>query len=392
MSNIKCPNCRSLNCFTFYRVSQPVSENILYLSKKAALEASKEDIELVFCKDCGFVFNQLFDPAKLEYNKQYQYTQPPTPHFKDFIQQIAEDLINSYNLHNKQIVEIGCGKGDFLHLLCRLGNNKGVGFDTSYEGPLEVDNGKIKFFRKYINSSTFLKSVPDLICSRQVIEHIPKPAGLLSTIKQTIGNSSKTVVFFETPDFSWILKNTAIWDIYYEHCSYFTQEFLVNLFRTNGFQILRSEKVFGNQYLRLDAKLTLSPDKNISSESLEKIEQEVNNFAIQSKRQFKSLRSKCKNYSAKGPWVIWGGAAKGVTFCNLIGKIAGNALQVVDINPLRQGKFVPITGHPIISPDQLLEIRPHTVLVMNQNYLKEIEKDLKDRWIEAKVVCLDDLK
>lgn len=388
MNKTKCPNCQNLNCLPFYQAIQPVSENVLYPTQKEALESPQGNIELAFCNDCGFVFNILFDPRKVKYDNQYQYTQPSSSYFKDFIHQIAQDLINSYDFHDKQIVEIGCGKGDFLRLLCQLGNNKGTGFDTSYEGPLEVDNGRIKFLREYLNSNTRFQSIPDLICCRQVIEHILQPAELLSTIKQAIKNSSKTVVFFETPNLSWILENTSIWDLYYEHCSYFTKGFLIKLFENNGFQILKAEKIFGEQYLRLDAKLSSSPIDNVPLESLKRTKEKVDNFSFQSKKRLESLRARCKDYSTKGSWVIWGGAAKGVTFCNLINN---PFLQVVDINPIRQGKFIPVTGNLIISPGQLAEIKPHTVLVMNKNYLREIEKDLKGRKINAKVVCVDDL-
>ncbi len=392
MGNIKCPICQSLHCFSFYHVSdQPTSENILYLTQKDALEAPSGDIDMVFCKDCGFVFNRLFYTHKVEYGKQYQYTQPPSLYFEGFIRQLAEDLIDTYDLRYKHIVDIGCGKGDFLRLLCRLGNNKGIGYDTSYDGPLEVDNKQVRFFRQYINNSVFLQPIPDLICCRQVIEHIPQPAKLLSTLRRMIGDVSDTVVFFETPDLSWILQNTVLWDFYYEHCSYFTQVFLVWLFKSNGFQVLKSEKVFGDQYLRIDATLAYSQPENIYLESIEKNEQKVNDFAIQSKRRLEVIRSQCKDYSADGSWVIWGGGAKGVTFCNLISNVVGNALQVVDINPIRQDKFVPVAGNPIVSPEQLTRIRPHTVLIMNRNYLREIEKDLKNRGVDAKVVCVDDL-
>jgi hypothetical protein len=39
-----------------------------------------------------------------------------------------------------------------------------------------------------------------------------------------IGERDDTAVFFETPDAKRVLAEGAFWDIYYEHCSYFSPE------------------------------------------------------------------------------------------------------------------------------------------------------------------------
>ena len=41
------------------------------------------------------------------------------------------DLIRRYDLRGKEVIEIGCGKGEFLSLLCEVGDNRGVGFDPA---------------------------------------------------------------------------------------------------------------------------------------------------------------------------------------------------------------------------------------------------------------------
>ena len=389
--SVNCPNCRNASCHHFYSLhEQPVSENILYINQTDALQAQCGDIELFLCEHCGLVFNWAFEPHKLDYGVKYKYTLPTSTYFEAFINELAEDLIETYNLKHKHIVEIGCGKGAFLNLLCKLGNNSGVGYDTSYDGPLEANNEKINFVREYFSPKA-MKQVPDIICCRQVIEHITNPGDLISTVKSVLSKDTLTTLFFETPDFGWILKNMALWDIYYEHCSYFTEESLIMLFTANGFKILRNEKIFNEQYLRIDARFDLSLYKKTYPKISANIVQTVNKFKVQAKKRLTNIRSKSKDFSKKGSWVIWGGAAKGVTFCNLVKHEIGDKLHVVDINPIRQGKFVPLSGNPIISPDKLVYIKPHTILIMNGNYQKEIEVTLKNLGIMANVICVDDL-
>jgi hypothetical protein len=73
--------------------------------------------------------------------------------------------------------------------------------------------------------------------------------------------------------------------------------------------------------------------------------------------------------------VIWGAGAKGVSFLNMIKQPEG-ILGVVDLNPRKQGKFIPVTAQPIFLPEQLTKFQPDRVLVMNPIYLDEIKSQL----------------
>jgi hypothetical protein len=60
----------------------------------------------------------------------------------------------------------------------------------------------------------------------------------------------------------------------------------------------------------------------------------------------------------------------------------------VDINPHRQGYFMPGTGHPIVGPEQLLEVRPDQVIVMNPIYRKEIGEQLRGLGLEPELLTV----
>jgi hypothetical protein len=51
----------------------------------------------------------------------------------------------------------------------------------------------------------------------------------------------------------------------------------------------------------------------------------------------------------------------------------------VDVDPAKQGKFVPGSGHPILSPAEARRFDPQLVVVCNPNYLEEIRGSLGPR-------------
>lgn len=88
-------------------------------------------------------------------------------------------------------------------------------------------------------------------------------------------------------------------------------------------------------------------------------------------------RSLLKSLSEKDAIFLWGAGAKGVMYANLIDPNAEFISGIVDVNPDKQGGFIPGSGHMVISPDQL----PQTglIVIMNENYTDEIKKQISDR-------------
>ena len=59
----------------------------------------------------------------------YESSQAFSPRFIEYAKELAIRLIDRHGLRGKDIVEIGCGAGDFLALICALGGSRGVGID-----------------------------------------------------------------------------------------------------------------------------------------------------------------------------------------------------------------------------------------------------------------------
>jgi hypothetical protein len=62
--------------------------------------------------------------------------------------------------------------------------------------------------------------------------------------------------------------------------------------------------------------------------------------------------------------------------------------QVVDINPYKQGRFLPGTAHQVIGPQALKEAPPDVVIVMNPVYLPEVGAQLAKMELDPELVAL----
>src|SRR5690606_18580840 len=88
-------------------------------------------LDLALCQECGFLTNVSFDPTLNAYSSAYEETQGFSGVFQDFAQGLAKRWIDAYDIRGKRILEIGCGKGEFLALLCEIGGNEGIGIDPA---------------------------------------------------------------------------------------------------------------------------------------------------------------------------------------------------------------------------------------------------------------------
>jgi DUF971 family protein len=158
-SNYQCPNCGSSDISKVYEAKNvPVHSVLLHSSKEEALQYPKRDIWLGFCQTVGFYIMQLSMQDVHEYSAKYEATQGYSPTFNAFHQRLAENLIERYDLHDKTIIEIGCGQGEFLTLLCELGGNRGIGFDPAYvpERSMAPKTSQVRFVKTFIPKSTVM--------------------------------------------------------------------------------------------------------------------------------------------------------------------------------------------------------------------------------------------
>jgi hypothetical protein len=369
----------------------PVNSVLNLRTRDQAVNFPRGDIALGFCENCGFISNISYDPALLEYSAEYESTQSFSPTYNTFARSQAKQLIERHNLRGKDLLEIGCGNGEFLTLLCELGDNRGLGFDPAYkEGRVEGSRGiQVKFIKDFY-SERYAGHLADFVYCRMTLEHIPNAAEFVSMVRRAIENHPDVIVFFQVPDVTRILQDCAFEDVYYEHCSYFSPGSLARLFRNCGFEVLNLETGYDGQYVMIDARPKIEESLAIlpEEEDLSQLQSLIKDFPNKFQKKISDWRKRLDKSFTNGRKVaLWGSGSKGVTFLTTLG-LTNEIECVVDINPHRQGNYMAGTGHKIVAPDFLNEYKPDAVIVMNAIYKDEIQKDLNRMELDPEILAV----
>lgn len=350
-----------------------ISANVLCATEAEARTAPVGELTILLCKHCGFVFNSTFDKDLVPYGRQYENDQSQSKRFLAHMQDMAFRVRAAANGRPLRVVEVGCGQGQFLKLVmgdCPAAQDRAGGFDPSYVG---ADLPGYQIHRSYFgpDSAKALDFQPNVIVSRHVIEHIHDPLGMLSAVRGALGQARDAKVFFETPSIQWIFENDAFWDLCYEHCSYFTPASLAYAFEVSGFEPQKVETVFGGQYLWVEA-LTSEP-KRAAQEPDDTL---AIRFAKKTAERQKHWRSRLTALAPKGKVAVWGAATKGAMFVQNVDPDRVLVDCLIDINPMKQNQYIPITAHPVVNWQTAIAQGVSTVIVTNPNYLAEIQKTL----------------
>lgn len=387
-TNYTCPACSGKTAAVFFEMDAvPVFCNVLCDSRSEAQAAARADIHLAYCTQCDMIYNVAFDPQKVAYSPAYENSLHYSPRFQDYADKLSDDLIARYDLREKDIVEIGCGQGDFLSLLAKKGSNRAFGFDPSFrpeEAQALSEQTGITIVPE-IYCEKFTEQPADLICCRHVLEHIDQPQDFLASLRRTIGNRHDTTLFFEVPNALYTLKDMGIWDIIYEHCNYFTATSLANLFIRGGFTPLRVDEQYGGQFLSIEARPNQAKEGGFNVPQIDTA-QWVNVFrqAYQEKKE-QWQRRLLDDQANRKATVLWGAGSKGVTFLNTLNLSPQQIEYIVDLNPRKQQRYVVGTGQEIIGPESLTSLDPGEVIIMNPIYRSEIEGMLSKLGVNAEV-------
>lgn len=353
----------------------PLSSLILMDTVDDAVAFPRGGLELVVCPDCAFIFNRQFRPEEVDYTMPYEESQAFSPRFRVFEQELVDHLVNDYELAGKEIFEIGCGKASFLERLCREAGATGLGIDPAFSSDRIGDDVDLVGLREFFDADhTHLTG--DLICSRHTLEHIQPVGEFMRLVGESARRRDGAVIFFEIPDADRILDEGAFWDVYNEHCSYFTLTSLSNLFRSTGFDVLELRKGFDDQYLLIDAVVG-DVDRSVDEEAVRRIVDKATAFGRTTEAEVAEWRRLLTAAAEAGRTsVLWGASSKAVGFLSAVDRDETVA-AAVDINPFKQDKYLPRSGHLVIGPEALRELKPDLVVVMNPIYVPEITETLE---------------
>ena len=382
-----CAVCGSEDSRVFFeQPAVPVQDGVLWPTPEAARSSPVGDIRLAFCGACGFIGNRAYDPTNVRFQPGYDISLHHSPRYRGFIDALAADLVARHGLTEKDVLEIACGNGDFLARVCALGRNRGVGFDPSLT-PETIARGA----REGVTLRA--ESLPqagvggaDLVCCRHVLQSMPAPRDFLRAARRAVPARPGAVYYFEVPDASGIFRDLAVWTIIYETCSYFTPPSLARLFELEGFRVLRTASLLEGEYLGLEASPEGGPPSTKPAESVAELAAHVADF----ERRFEAVRARWTDELSRlrGRRVAaWGAGGRAIAFFNLFADVA-DVPCVVDINPKRQGLYLPRTAQRVVPPEFLREYRPEVVLVTNPTFEREIRESVRGLGLAAELETL----
>lgn len=318
------------------------------------------DLKIVQCSSCGLV--QL-DNEPVSYYREVIRASAFSKEMGEFRQQQFTDFIAKYALKNKKIIEIGCGKGEYLSLMNQQGVN-GFGLEAAQNSVqhcltngLQVQQGYTENEHYSFNHAPF-----DAFFMLNFLEHLPGPIQVLKGIANNLTTDGIGLV--EVPNFDMMLRENLFTEFVTDHLWYFTRDSLQHLLNLSGFEVLECKEIWQAYILSAVVRKRKVLD--------------VTGFQAAHRDLTTQLHAYIDGFSA-GQVAIWGAGHQALTVI-AITQIASKIKYVVDSAPFKQDKLTPTTHLPIVSPDYFFQDdKVAGVIVMAAAYSDEVATIVRKR-------------
>lgn len=338
MEDTRCRSCGSKRLNILSKFSGfPTGAQAFYLTREEALSDRSINLNLLQCTDCSLI----------------QIDAEPVSYYREVItaasigEVAAKSLwsewsffLENYLEPGAKVLEVGAGRGDFVDLLNRWGlEAKGL----EYKPPV---GSEATIYEGYF-PDTKLGDLYDAVICNNFLEHHPTPKIFLSSIFDHLVNGG--YLYLSVPRFEYLFDKACFYELIPDHLSYFTRKSLHGLVENSGFDILESYTKNNNNdhvvfcrkrgQIRVDDKLS----------------------------EFKSILSALDffftgQYGEGKSVAVWGAGHRTLTLLSMIE--ARGVKAIVDSAPFKQSHFTPVTGIPVISPEEFLNNPTHTLLLM----------------------------
>jgi len=388
---VNCRACRSKLSLTLLDLGKSPIANNLIASTEKLNQKDYYPLCAMTCEKCSLVQLSEELPRELMFRSDYVYYSSYSSSWLEHSKSYAQKMIQFLKLNqNDLVVEVASNDGYLLQFFANSGVRV-LGIEPSFGVANSAISKNIPTLIDFFGESLAIKLAntekPKLIIGNNVLAHVPDLHDFVKGISILIADDG--IVTFEFPHLLNLLKNNQFDTIYHEHYSYLSVTALQPLLEQHGLKVINTEKLttHGGSLRLFIAKSTsnwaidLSVQNTLVEESKydprnEHIYKSLQKKIVELKTDLLSELQKCKENNKRV--AAYGAAAKGVTLLNYCGVKSDLVEYVVDINPNKQGKFLPGCQIPIVDLKIFATNPPDILLVLAWNLSNEIKSQLSE--------------
>lgn len=312
------------------------------------------DLDLHECSECGLI--QLAC-APVPYYREVIRAAAFSPEMRVFREKQLSEWVDRYKLGGQRILEIGCGKGEYLSLLAAAGA-QATGLEYARSAVSHCRSQGLDVLRGFLGRpNQQLPGAPFAgFMSLNFMEHWPKPVDTLRAMRHNLLPGGIGLV--EVPNFDMILKEGLYSEFISDHLSYFTRETFTFALQRAGFEVLEAKSVWYDYILSAVVRKRQPTD--------------LSSLTIQQDKIGRTIRAFVDRFPPRSI-AVWGAGHQALAALAL-GGVSSDIRYVVDSAPFKQGKFTPATHIPIVPPARLKDDPVQAIIVMAAGYSDEVAR------------------
>ena len=344
-------------------------------------------LELCQCKGCGLV---QINTEPVGYYKDVIRAGGGSSTMKNLRQEEYKRLLaimNSNGLTGKRIIEIGCGRGEFMKMW------EGIDPQLEIHGiehnprlvKKALDDGLDVTLEFAENEEVKLGGAPyDAFVQFNFLEHQPKPLEMLKCIYNNIKDGAVGLV--TVPSLEYILEHDGYYELIRDHIAYYDERTLKELFEKAKFKVI-DERVVNRDTIEIiveKAKESMFDQSAFNGEYINFKPLEDNYLII--RKDFEEYINQLEETNRT--IAMWGAGHQGFTLAATT-EMLGKVRYIIDSAKFKQGRFAPVSHVPIVSPDHFFDDPVDEILIVAPGYTDEIAGIIRKKYgIKVKIIVL----
>lgn len=318
------------------------------------------DLDVRQCSGCGLV---QVDNDPVPYYREVIRAAAVSGEMREFRQGQFGGFIEKYGLKGKKVLEVGCGRGEYLSIMGEAGADA-FGLEWAEESVRHCRECGLKVDRGYVESEAYKAQNGPFaaFCMLNFLEHLPDLNSVLAGIRNNLAEDGVGLV--EVPNFDMMLRRNLFTEFTTDHLFYFTRETLTTALNINGFEVLECAEVWHDYIISAVVRKRRRMDLSRFHECRSKLKGELHGYI---------------DRFGDGRVAVWGAGHQALAVIAMTG-LAGRVRYVVDSAPFKQGKYTPATHVPIVPPDTLAEDPVDAVIVMAASYSDEVARIVRAKF------------